>query len=114
MPLSYYLNRALPLLAVPTLFYLHDTYLTFFQGPQNPRSLSYTTTRTIAIFSFAEHKEWRFLRPLVPVLHLLAARLLISLYGRSIPSHFSRNTGLGMKRAHIVLLTLLSVLLPST
>jgi len=109
-PWHYYLSQALPLLAGPTLpFVLHGAYLTFFQGPRNLRLLLYTATWTVAIFSFAGHKEWRFLHPLVPVLHLLAARSLISLYDRSSPGHSSRNTGLGMKRTHIVLLTLLSV-----
>ena len=64
----HYLNRArpLPLLAGPTLPFLHDTYLTFFQSPGNIRSLPYTVTRTITIFSFAGHKEWLFCTPLYP------------------------------------------------
>ena len=109
-PWHYYFSQALPLLAGPTLpFVLHGAYLTFFQGPRNLRLLLYTATWTVAIFSFAGHKEWRFLHPLVPTLHLLAARSLVSLYDRSSLGHSSRDTRVGMKRTHIVLLALLSV-----
>jgi len=108
-PWHYYLSQALPLLAGPTLpFVLHGAYLALMQGPRHHRLLLYTVVWTSTVFSCAGHKEWRFLHPLVPIMHLLAARSLIS-YDRPSPRYSTRNRGLGMKRTHVVLLTLLSL-----
>ena len=109
-PWHYYLTQALPLLVGPTLpFVLHGSYLTFMESPQHRRLLLYTVIWTSAVFSCAGHKEWRFLHPLVPIMHLLAARSLVLLYDCSIPRYSSRNTGLSIKRTHLVPLTLLSL-----
>lgn len=35
---------------------------------------------TIGIYSLAGHKEWRFIHPLLPLLHILAATSLVYLY----------------------------------
>ena len=35
---------------------------------------------TISIYSLAGHKEWRFLHPVLPVLHVFAAKSLVDLY----------------------------------
>jgi GPI mannosyltransferase 3 len=112
-PWHYYSTQALPLLAGPALpFVLHGAYLAFMHGPGHHQLLVYTVVWTIAVFSFAGHKEWRFLHPLVPMMHLLAARSLISFSDRATPHHDARNTGLNIKRTYVVLLSLLS-LVPS-
>jgi phosphatidylinositol glycan class B len=109
-PWHYYLTQAFPLLAGPTLpFVLHGAYLAFTEGPRHHRLLLYTVVWTSAVFSCAGHKEWRFLHPLVPIMHLLAARSLISLHDRSSPRYSIRNTGLNIKRTHVVVLALLSL-----
>src|SRR6266850_3507075 len=109
-PWHYYLTQAFPLLVGPTLpFVLHGAYLAFMESSRHRRLLLYTVIWTSAVFSCVGHKEWRFLHPLVPIMHLLAARSLISLYDRSSPRNSPRNTGLSMKRTHLVLLTLLSI-----
>jgi phosphatidylinositol glycan class B len=38
---------------------------------------------TLTAFSFIGHKEWRFLHPLLPILHIFASRSLVELYHRS-------------------------------
>jgi phosphatidylinositol glycan class B len=110
-PWHYYLIQALPLLAGPALpFVLHGAYLAVTQGPRQLKLLLYIVVWTGAVFSCAGHKEWRFLHPLVPVMHILAARSLISLYDRSNPRSRTTSTGLSIKRTHVVLLALLSVI----
>ena len=108
-PWHYYLTQGLPLLAGPCLpFALHGAYIAFTQGPPHLKLLLYTALWTSAIYSCAGHKEWRFLHPLVPTIHLLAARSLVLLYDRANPHYSTRNTRLRIKRTHVVLLTLLS------
>ncbi|KAH9959528.1 Alg9-like mannosyltransferase family-domain-containing protein [Lactifluus volemus] len=76
----YYLSQALPLLVGPALpFVLHGAYLAFTQGTRPLKLLLYTVVWTTA--------EWRFLHPLVPVTHLLAARSLCR-YMTARRSHF--------------------------
>jgi GPI mannosyltransferase 3 len=105
----YYLSQAFPLLVGPALpFVLHGGYLAFTQGPHPLKLLLYTVVWTGTLFSCAGHKEWRFLHPLVPVTHLLAARSLVSLYDRAVP-HSTRGSLLCIKRTHVVALALLSL-----
>jgi phosphatidylinositol glycan class B len=78
-------------------------------GPRHLKLLLYTVVWTGAVFSCIGHKEWRFLHPLVPVMHLLAARSLVSLHDRAIPRYTPRSTGLRIKRTHVVVLALLSL-----
>jgi GPI mannosyltransferase 3 len=106
----YYLSQALPLLVGPALpFVLHGAYLAFTLGPRPLKLLLYTVMWTSAVFSCAGHKEWRFLHPLVPVTHLLAARSLVSLYDRAGPHSSTRDSPLRIKRSHVVPLALLSL-----
>jgi GPI mannosyltransferase 3 len=106
-PWHYYFTQAFPLLAGPTLpFVLHGAYLIFMHGPQ---LLLYTVVWTSVVFSCIGHKEWRFLHPLVPIMHLFAARSLLSFYDRSKPRYCTHNRGLAIMRTHVVPLILLSL-----
>lgn len=108
-PWHYYLTQALPLLAGPALpFVLHGAYLVLMHGPRHLQLLLYTVVWTGAAFSCIGHKEWRFLHPLVPIMHLLAARSL-SERARATPGYRPRSTVLGIKRTHVVMLALLSL-----
>lgn len=40
---------------------------------------------TLGVYSMAGHKEWRFLHPLLPLLHILAAKSLVDTYEASCP-----------------------------
>ncbi|KAI0306813.1 glycosyltransferase family 22 protein [Multifurca ochricompacta] len=85
-PWHYYLIQALPLLAGPALpFVLHGVYLAF--------------TRL----------EWRFLHPLVPAMHVLAASSLVSIYDRKGSRRNTHSSSLNIKRTHAVVLALLSL-----
>jgi phosphatidylinositol glycan class B len=112
-PWHYYLTQALPLLAGPALpFVLHGAYLAFMNGPRHLRLLLYTVVWTGVVFSCAGHKEWRFLHLIFPVMHLLAARSLVSLGDHANSGYSPQNSVLRTKHTHIVLLGLLS-LVPS-
>lgn len=111
-PWHYYLTQAFPLLTGPALpFVLHGACLAFVNGPRHLKLLLYTTVWTSAVFSCIGHKEWRFLHPLLPVMHLLAARSLVSIRDRASP-YSPRSTVFQIKRTYVVLLGLLS-LVPS-
>ena len=110
-PWHYYLVQALPILAGPTLpFLLHGAYLAFTQGTPPLKLLLYTVIWTGAMFSLVGHKEWRFLHPLVPTMHILAARSLVSLYDRTTPRSSTFTSSLRVKRTHASVLAGLSLL----
>ena len=109
-PWYYYLVQALPLLAGPTLpFVLHGAYLALTQGSRPLKLLLYTVVWTGVVFSFAGHKEWRFLHPVVPAMHILAALSLISLYDRTTPRSSKPTSSLRIKRTHASVLAVLSL-----
>ena len=109
-PWHYYLVQALPLLAGPALpFVLHGAYLALTQGTRPLKLLLYTVIWTGVVFSFAGHKEWRFLHPLVPAMHILAARSLVSLHDRTSPRSKTPTSTLGIKRTHALVLAVLSL-----
>ena len=109
-PWHYYLIQALPLLAGPALpFVLHGAYLASTQGTRPLKLLLYTVIWTGVVFSFAGHKEWRFLHPLVPAMHILAARSLVSLHDRTSPRSKTPTSSLGIKRTHAFVLAVLSL-----
>ncbi|KAI9458000.1 Alg9-like mannosyltransferase family-domain-containing protein [Lactarius psammicola] len=101
-PWHYYLVQALPLLAGPTLpFVLHGAYLALTQGTRPLKLLLYTVIWTGTVFSFAGHKEWRFLHPLVPGnAHSRLRYSLVSLYDRTRPRSSTPTSSLRIKRTH--------------
>ncbi len=109
-PWHYYLVQALPLLAGPALpFVLHGAYLAVTQGTRPLKLLLYTVIWTGAVFSFVGHKEWRFLHPLVPAMHILAARSLVSLYDRTSPRSSTPTSSLRVKPTYASVLAVLSL-----
>ena len=55
-------------------------------GTQASRKLLGLIAWTIGIYSLAGHKEWRFIHPLLPLFHILAARSWVDLYSRQVGS----------------------------
>ena len=109
-PWHYYLVQALPLLAGPTLpFVLHGAYLALTQGTRPLKLLLYTVIWTGVVFSCAGHKEWRFLHPMVPAMHILAVGSLVSLYDRASPRSSTPTLSLRVKRTHAWVLAVLSL-----
>jgi len=77
----YYLTQALPILCTTALsFTLHGIYVTITNWADAAlMNMFCLIIWTIAIYSFAGHKEWRFIHPLLPLLHIFAAKSLITL-----------------------------------
>lgn len=80
-PWHYYITQAIPILCTTALpFTLHGiwTTLTTPRRHNTPSSTILATIFwTIAIYSLGGHKEWRFLQPILPLFHVLAAKSLI-------------------------------------
>ncbi|KAH9979657.1 Alg9-like mannosyltransferase family-domain-containing protein [Russula compacta] len=102
-----------PTLTVPIFLHLNASSISLFYGSA---SWHYYFTQALPLlagpalpFALHGHKEWRFLHPLVPTIHLLAARSLALLYDRANSRHSTRNTRSSIKHTHVVLLTLLFI-----
>ncbi|KNZ79328.1 GPI mannosyltransferase 3 [Termitomyces sp. J132] len=77
----YYLTQALPILCTTALpFVLHGMWLVVFDKHAVAlRNMLYCVLWSICIYSFAGHKEWRFIHPILPLLHVFAARSLVDI-----------------------------------
>jgi len=80
----YYLTQALPILCTTALpFTLHGIYTTVTkerkQADAALTNMLCMIAWSIVIYSLAGHKEWRFIHPLLPLLHIFAAKSLIAL-----------------------------------
>ncbi|XP_006457913.1 hypothetical protein AGABI2DRAFT_64785 [Agaricus bisporus var. bisporus H97] len=82
-PWHYYLTQAIPILCTTALpFALHGIITTFRQPKHSSAALGNMLNVilwSISIYSFAGHKEWRFIHPLLPLLHIFAAKSLIDM-----------------------------------
>ncbi|KAF9500533.1 glycosyltransferase family 22 protein [Pleurotus eryngii] len=80
-PWHFYLSAALPILGGTCLpFVLLGVRSAFKDSKRDSGSLqlaSYTIGWTIAMYSLSRHKEWRFIHPILPLLHILAAKWLV-------------------------------------
>jgi phosphatidylinositol glycan class B len=105
---SFYLVEALPLLTTTALpFVIHGAYLANSACDRAERT-RYTTlfgvvAGTIAVYSFGPHKEWRFIHPLLPLLHVCAAK---SLHDLAVRAPRTPTRSLPIRRSHIALLLL--------
>ncbi|KAG1756415.1 glycosyltransferase family 22 protein [Suillus paluster] len=83
-PWHYYVSQALPILCSTSLpFVLHGMRLAVKDDEVKLKTMLGCIVWTITAFSFVGHKEWRFLHPLLPMLHVFASRSLVELYHRS-------------------------------
>ncbi|KAF9053067.1 glycosyltransferase family 22 protein [Panaeolus papilionaceus] len=102
----YYLSQALPILLTTALpFTLHGIWRTM--NSKSARNVPETTmlhliTWTIAIYSLAGHKEWRFIHPLLPLLHVFAAKSLVDI----IPAQRLSLPDIPAKHIYLLLATL--------
>ncbi|GJC95806.1 alg9-like mannosyltransferase [Colletotrichum higginsianum] len=87
----YYLSQGLPLLSIA---YLPFVLAALYRPPSTPSGTRTQTLKTlsrivyivIATLSLVSHKEVRFIYPLLPVLHVLAASPLTSFFTSPAPS----------------------------
>jgi phosphatidylinositol glycan class B len=79
----YYISQAIPILCTTALpFTLHGMWMIIRAQDQRNTSLRtmlIAIAWTVVIYSFAGHKEWRFIHPILPLLHIFAAKSLIDL-----------------------------------
>ncbi|AEO69608.1 glycosyltransferase family 22 protein [Thermothielavioides terrestris NRRL 8126] len=91
MPWHFYLSQGVPLLTTTFLpFVLVGLYkgVSSLKGSSTLqtniiRTLTFAALATIAVFSLISHKEIRFIYPLLPVLHILAAPYIASFFTTS-------------------------------
>lgn len=102
-PLHFYVSSAIPFMTLTMLpFVLHGLVVS---GDGNSGLARGVVGSTILAYSFLGHKEFRFIHPLLPLLHVFAAHSLVSLDPSPQTSRFS------IRRRHAVLV--LVGLLPS-
>ena len=93
----YYFTQAIPILCASSLpLVAKGLYLGLRPPPHSPHSkdlksliqMSYNlrilagiVLWTIAIYSLSGHKEWRFIHPMLPILHVFAAKALVESSG---------------------------------
>lgn len=96
----YYLTQAVPILCTTALpFTMHGIWSSL-----TSKSLDDTALRTmlktivwvIGIYSLAGHKEWRFIHPILPLLHIFAAKSLVDLAYNS--PHLSNGSVTGTRQ----------------
>ncbi|KAJ6525673.1 glycosyltransferase family 22 protein [Mycena capillaripes] len=82
----YYLSQAIPIMCTTSVpFVLHEIWLIIRgRGSVALGTMLGCITWTIGVYSLAGHKEWRFIHPLLPILHVFATK---SLYDMSAGRH---------------------------
>ncbi|TFK92281.1 glycosyltransferase family 22 protein [Polyporus arcularius HHB13444] len=82
-PWHYYLTQAIPILSAPAIpWVLEGAYQAGKPTSSRPlKTLLGLVVWTVTVYSMAGHKEWRFIHPLLPLLHILAARSLVDSLG---------------------------------
>lgn len=92
----YYITQGIPILCTTSLpFTLYGIWKTVKHTSARDTSLRTALTTVLwstSVYSLAGHKEWRFLHPILPLLHLFAAKSLVDLC-----SHPSRNKKRALK-----------------
>ncbi len=83
-PWHYYLTQALPILCTTSLpFVLYGMWTQVNGIDPAKRTLCRVIIWTIAIYSSMGHKEWRFIHPVLPLMHVLGAKVLVDLSDKS-------------------------------
>ncbi|KAJ3801502.1 glycosyltransferase family 22 protein [Lentinula aff. detonsa] len=78
-PWHYYLSQAIPIICTTSLPFVLDGFWMTMHHSGNPalRTLLGLVFWSIGVYSLAGHKEWRFIHPLLPILHVFAAKSLV-------------------------------------
>ncbi|KZT71275.1 glycosyltransferase family 22 protein [Daedalea quercina L-15889] len=97
----YYLSQALPILCTTALpFVAHGAWLVMHSSNSSLKAMLGLIVWTIGVYSLAGHKEWRFIHPLLPLMHILAAKSLVDLAPRS----RAHSVGVSIRTSHRLLL----------
>ncbi|SCV70356.1 BQ2448_1750 [Microbotryum intermedium] len=80
----FYLTQGIPIMTMTQLpFLVHGLWLVFVNSDargQRLVPLGLVISTTVILFSLLGHKEWRFLHPILPILHLFVAFSLVTLH----------------------------------
>lgn len=104
-PWHFYLFQAIPLLLLTQLPFFLDGLRKFYTSSRSDlknksamSELGWTAAGTTLSFSLLSHKEWRFLHPILPILHLFVSLALVTASRSNVPqtpSHDKRSIPLG-------------------
>ncbi|KAF9227834.1 hypothetical protein BS17DRAFT_693434 [Gyrodon lividus] len=121
-PWHYYLSQAVPVLCMTTLpFVLHGLWLAFREDGAKLRVMAGCVGWCVFVYSFIGHKEWRFLHPLLPIMHIFATRSIVQLVLRDVEaehpkwtSNTMRKTRQSLFRSRIFVTAFLSLSIPAS
>ncbi|GAA6054341.1 hypothetical protein JCM3770_003326 [Rhodotorula araucariae] len=106
----FYLSQGIPLLLATQLPFFLDGLACLYRrrvparSPSGLRTLTGVLAATTAAYSLLSHKEWRFLHPLLPIMHLLVALSLVQRFNSTSSESASRiSSTLRVRPAHIAL-----------
>lgn len=116
-PWHYYLSQALPILCITTLpFVLHGLWLAFGRQGSKLHIMAGCIGWTVFVYSCIGHKEWRFLHPLLPMMHILAAESIFQLTQAREARHAKHTSQISpiWGRTQIVIPLFLSLSIPAS
>ncbi|KZT34404.1 glycosyltransferase family 22 protein [Sistotremastrum suecicum HHB10207 ss-3] len=103
MPWHYYLVQALPILCNTALpFALHGAISALRGNNMAMKRMAMLVIWTTFIYSLIGHKEWRFLHPILPLLHILGAKALVDA-SQNLPNNWI-HPSLPIRRGHAIFL----------
>lgn len=98
----YYLTQAVPILCTTALpFTMHGIWSSLISKSLHDtalRTMLKTIVWIIGIYSLAGHKEWRFIHPILPLLHIFAAKSVVDLTSNSPRLSNGSRTGTRQKK----------------
>lgn len=101
MPWHYYLTQGLPILLTTTLPFFLIALVEAIKGDESHlRNLAFLIGWTTSIYTALPHKEWRFLHPLLPVMHLLTGVWMVN---SSVHPSYTRINRLGLSRLYFII-----------
>lgn len=84
-PWHYYLTQGIPILCdFSTPWFIRGAWRTLLSGTPPVRLLLRITLWTLLVYSLAAHKEWRFIHPLLPIMHVLSAKAIVDTWGKNV------------------------------
>ncbi|GAA5946343.1 hypothetical protein JCM3765_000204 [Sporobolomyces pararoseus] len=108
-PWHFYLFQGIPLLLLTQLRFLLDGICRFYRSRASAiairdkvavKELGFVAVGTTASYSLLSHKEWRFLHPILPILHLFVTLSLVSSYQNSLAHSSAPARSLARKALH--------------
>ncbi|KAF8590085.1 glycosyltransferase family 22 protein [Ramaria rubella] len=74
----YYLTQGIPVLCnVVSPWFIYGMWCVLWTGMPPVRRLASLIVWTMFVYSLAAHKEWRFMHPLLPAMHVLSSKTLV-------------------------------------